>query len=76
MSVGQFNFSLQNLIQLGGTLVVIALAYGTLDSRMSVLEARQQDDRAATEKAFTRIESALLRIENRLTQKQDRGMPR
>jgi hypothetical protein len=43
---------------------------------MSVLEARQLDDRSNTEKAFSRIESALLRIENRLTRKQDRGLPR
>ena len=76
MSVGQFTFSMPNLIQVAVLLVTIALGWGTLDSRMSVLEARQQDDRAATEKAFNRIESALLRIETQLTLKQDRGMPR
>ena len=75
MSAAQYSLSLPNLIQLGAMLVAIALAYGTLDSRMSVLEARQQDDRAATEKAFTRIESALLRIEKRLNQQETRNTP-
>lgn len=66
------HIEIEDLVAYGVLLIAVAGQFFHLKGRLTVVEARQKDDRESVKEGFREIKSSLQRIEDKIDEKADK----